>query len=89
LDVNCLSNSKNENKHTSEEEEDFSEEDIFTANQLSEDPRIFPRLVRSLCPTIFGHELVKAGLLLAILGGSPVNELQGTSNPFADDNKIS
>lgn len=30
----------------------------------------FALLVHSLCPTIFGHELVKAGLLLTLLGGS-------------------
>jgi DNA helicase MCM8 len=26
-------------------------------------------LSSSLCPTIYGHELVKAGLLLALMGG--------------------
>lgn len=26
-------------------------------------------LVQSLCPSIFGHEVVKAGLLLAMFGG--------------------
>ncbi|KAL4465193.1 hypothetical protein ABPG74_001907 [Tetrahymena malaccensis] len=89
MDVNCLTNSKNENKLLNEDEEEFSEEDIIMAQTLSDDPHVFPRLVKSVCPTIFGHELVKAGLLLSILGGAPVNELQGISNPFADDNKIS
>ncbi len=27
------------------------------------------QLVHSLCPSIFGHDLVKAGLLLALFGG--------------------
>lgn len=31
---------------------------------------LFKLLVQSLCPTIFGHEIVKAGLLLALFGGS-------------------
>lgn len=89
MDANCVTNSKNENKMMNEEEDEFNEEDVSIAEALAKDPRIFPRLVKSICPTIFGHELVKAGLLLSILGGSPVNELQGASNPFADDNKIS
>lgn len=32
--------------------------------------RCFDLLVASLCPAIFGHELVKAGLLLTIFGGT-------------------
>lgn len=31
----------------------------------------FDLLVRSLCPAIIGHDLVKAGILLALLGGTP------------------
>lgn len=32
--------------------------------------RCFDLLVASLCPAIFGHELVKAGLLLTLFGGT-------------------
>jgi DNA helicase MCM8 len=35
---------------------------------------VFRFLVHSLCPEIYGHEMVKAGLLLALFGGAPISE---------------
>ena len=32
--------------------------------------RVFYSLIKSFCPAIYGHELVKMGLLLGIVGGS-------------------
>ena len=40
---------------------------------MKKDKNIFYSLIKSFCPTIFGHELVKAGLLLGIVGGSGKN----------------
>ena len=34
---------------------------------------MFRLLVHSLCPTIFGHEAVKAGLLLGLIGGTELD----------------
>jgi DNA replicative helicase MCM subunit Mcm2 (Cdc46/Mcm family) len=31
---------------------------------------IFLSLIKSFCPTIYGHEIVKAGLILGLIGGS-------------------
>ena len=36
--------------------------------QIVEDPNPFRLLVNSICPGIYGHELVKAGLVLAVMG---------------------
>ena len=37
----------------------------------------FDLLVRSLCPSIIGHDLVKAGILLCLLGGTPPSSQSG------------
>ena len=37
---------------------------------MKKDEGIFYSLMKSFCPTIYGHELVKAGLLLGLVGGS-------------------
>ena len=42
-------------------------------NKMKANPNIFYSLVKSFCPTIYGHELVKTGLLLGIIGGSAKN----------------
>lgn len=43
------------------------------------DGMIFKLLVHSVCPSIYGHELVKAGLLLGLLGGSGKHQADRTS----------
>ena len=78
LDVNSLLNGKDTSKMISDQnmsslEEEYTEEDlrIFESlMQFAQDRRLFPLLVKSFCPSIYGHEIVKAGLLLAIVGGS-------------------
>lgn len=33
-------------------------------------PNLFALLVHSLCPGIYGHEMIKAGLILSLFGGN-------------------
>ncbi|XP_055377911.1 DNA helicase MCM8 [Condylostylus longicornis] len=47
----------------------FTEKDLQAVSMIKEEPSPFRLLVQSLCPSIFGHEMVKAGLVLALLGG--------------------
>ena len=42
---------------------------LFFFNNRYGGDNVFRILVNSLCPPIFGHEIVKAGLLLGLLGG--------------------
>lgn len=48
----------------------FTEAELAAIRSLALSDQAFPLLVHSLCPTIFGQELVKAGLLLSLFGGS-------------------
>ncbi|KAI8826185.1 MCM2/3/5 family-domain-containing protein [Fimicolochytrium jonesii] len=47
----------------------YTEADLYGIRQLAEDPNLFSLLVHSLCPAIYGHEVIKATLLLALFGG--------------------
>ena len=47
-----------------------------TINEMKGDPNIFYSLIKSFCPTIFGQEMVKVGILLGMIGGSSKNLLR-------------
>lgn len=49
---------------------DFSERDLDMIRSIGSQRHIFKILVHSLCPRIFGHEMVKAGLILSLFGAS-------------------
>ncbi|XP_043490015.1 DNA helicase MCM8-like isoform X2 [Polistes fuscatus] len=38
--------------------------------EVYEMPNVFSLLVHSLCPSIYGHEMIKAGLVLSLFGGN-------------------
>jgi DNA helicase MCM8 len=45
--------------------------DLHAIRDIASSPNLFELLVSSVCPSIFGHEVVKAGLLLGMVGGRP------------------
>lgn len=49
---------------------EFTECDLETIEKIKSDPCPFRLLVHSLCPSIYGNEMIKAGLLLGLFGGS-------------------
>lgn len=48
----------------------FSEKELAAITEIANQPDPFGLVVASVCPGIFGHEMVKAGLILGLFGGS-------------------
>lgn len=63
----------------------LTDEDKHEIITLSRDPKIGERIIRSIAPSIYGHENIKTGLALALFGGlekrpSPAHRLRGDIN---------
>ncbi|KAL8173025.1 UNVERIFIED_CONTAM: DNA replication licensing factor mcm8 [Gekko kuhli] len=48
---------------------EFSLRDLYAVQEIQAEENLLRLIVNSLCPTIYGHEMVKAGLALALFGG--------------------
>jgi DNA replication licensing factor MCM6 len=49
--------------------EAFTEEERETVKEMGRTPHLYQRMIESIAPTVFGHEWVKRGVLLMLLGG--------------------
>ncbi|MDO8661352.1 MAG: AAA family ATPase, partial [Candidatus Woesearchaeota archaeon] len=63
-----------EANHIEPIEEDFlditiSPEELEEIKKISQDPKLFERMVSSIAPSIYGHDKIKEALILQLLGG--------------------
>lgn len=68
LDANSITNNREVQKGHMDLTQ-FSLKDLKFIQDVSQEKDLFHLVVNSLCPAIFGHEIVKAGLCLGLLGG--------------------
>ncbi|TPX47887.1 hypothetical protein SeLEV6574_g02394 [Synchytrium endobioticum] len=47
----------------------LTDEELGELNQMKSDPALYPNLIASVAPHIFGHDEIKKGILLQLLGG--------------------
>lgn len=65
----------------------LTEQEERAIRQLSRDPRITKRIIKSIAPSIFGHEDIKTALALSLFGGVPKN-IGGKHNIRGDINVL-
>lgn len=76
--LHCVAVVSNKNVKSKIRLNEFTQTDLDEITQVRDSVSPFRLLVNSLCPSIYGHEMVKAGLVLGLLGAS-VNK-QGRRN---------
>lgn len=65
----------------------LTEEDVMTIRKLGQDPRIQQRIFKSVAPSIYGHEHIKAAVSMALFGGQE-KIVQGKSRIRGDINVL-
>ncbi|CBK20375.2 uncharacterized protein [Blastocystis hominis] len=75
VSANSISVKRNEMNNSSFDR--FSELDMKAFNFIASQPNLFNLLVHSVCPSIYGQELVKAGILLCLAGGVSMENRRG------------
>eukprot|EP00794_Sanderia_malayensis_P020314 gene20314-22313_t len=72
IHANSLTNFReSKNKEDSENQNnEFTLKELYAIQEIHSEKNLFKLIVGSLCPSIYGHELVKAGLVLGLFGGA-------------------
>ncbi|KAI9916146.1 hypothetical protein PsorP6_016956 [Peronosclerospora sorghi] len=80
ISANSVENSANVEKDRDKASDmDFTKEDLEQISTIINEGNVFDHLVHSLCPGIFRNDLVKAGLILVLLGGTRDSEDKDTA----------
>ena len=57
---------------------EITAQDLLNAEKLAKEPDVLDQLAASIAPSIYGHEMIKKGLVLLLLGGRERNLANGT-----------
>ncbi|XP_063973083.1 DNA helicase MCM8-like [Diachasmimorpha longicaudata] len=69
IEAISVMNNKNKARNRTALGVDLDHQDYVFIKHIHDNPDVFSLLVRSLCPAIYGNEMIKAGLLLSLFGG--------------------
>ncbi|XP_014259995.1 DNA helicase MCM8-like [Cimex lectularius] len=77
-----VTNSKGSGGRYAQANLEFTLKDYYAIQELHDEKSLWRLLVNSICPNVYGHELVKAGLLLSLVGGATQGTGQITKRPL-------
>jgi len=69
VEVNSVSTAKQVRAGKTQQDV-FSIKDMYGIRKIASEPDLFKLITNSICPSIYGHEMVKAGLALVLFGGN-------------------
>lgn len=49
--------------------EDFSDEELASIRTMQQDPDRYLKMAKSICPSVYGHDEIRKGILLMLFGG--------------------
>ncbi|CCI44359.1 unnamed protein product [Albugo candida] len=56
---------------------DFTEDELNIIRQIKEDPDHYVKMAKSLCPSVYGHDEIRKGILLMLFGGVHKTTIEG------------
>ncbi|RLN66668.1 hypothetical protein BBP00_00002066 [Phytophthora kernoviae] len=57
--------------------EEFSEEELASIRDMQQDPDRYLKMAKSICPSVYGHDEIRKGILLMLFGGVHKRTLEG------------
>eukprot|EP00026_Physarum_polycephalum_P003849 Phypoly_transcript_03865.p1 GENE.Phypoly_transcript_03865~~Phypoly_transcript_03865.p1 ORF type:complete len:758 (+),score=108.96 Phypoly_transcript_03865:32-2275(+) len=87
IDVNSVDNNKVESGGKAENM-DFTVKELYMIQDIAATKNIFRLIVNSVCPSIYGHEVVKAGLTLALFGGTQKHAGERNKLPIRNESHV-
>ncbi|GMF33781.1 unnamed protein product [Phytophthora fragariaefolia] len=57
--------------------QEFSDEELASIREMQQDPDRYPKMAKSICPSVYGHDEIRKGILLMLFGGVHKKTLEG------------
>ena len=76
IHANAVNNAKGNSSSSAEQgggcgpAVEFTMKELYAIEEIQAEPNLLRLIVGSLCPSIYGHDNVKAGLVLGLFGGT-------------------